>query len=143
MNNTPKIGVNGVVWNEEDLLLFEKRESDGTIGLPGGWVDWGESPEEAIVREYKEETGFDVVVERLIRIYTRRPGDFDTEMSSVHVLYACRIVGGCLEKSEESLDIFWGNAEDMTDWHKDHGMMVRDARIFFKDALLPGEDRKD
>jgi hypothetical protein len=39
---TPKIGVNGVLFNNEGLLLLERRADDLLWGIPSGWVDVGE-----------------------------------------------------------------------------------------------------
>lgn len=49
------------IANEKGELLFQKRSEDEALwGLPGGAVEIGESVEEAVIREVKEETGFDL-----------------------------------------------------------------------------------
>ena len=45
---------------EEQILLVRERE-DGGWTMPGGWADVGESPSAMVVREMKEESGYDVV----------------------------------------------------------------------------------
>ena len=58
--------------------------------LPGGRVERGETPHGAAARETKEETGLDVVVERLLLVDARRGRD-------VSFIYAGHVVGGELE----------------------------------------------
>lgn len=69
------VGVAAVVWHPQldDTLLLLKRAGQGeyasdgfgTWALPGGWLDFGETPTEAAAREVKEETGLDVSVDTL------------------------------------------------------------------------------
>ena len=66
---TPKIDVRAAVIAENKILLVKERGDGWT--LPGGWVDPGESPSEAAVRETKEESGYDVKAARLMAIYDR------------------------------------------------------------------------
>ena len=47
-------------FNENLEVLVELRTNDSKWGLPGGWTDMGESPQTCIIRELKEETGFDI-----------------------------------------------------------------------------------
>jgi ADP-ribose pyrophosphatase YjhB (NUDIX family) len=70
---TPKLDVRGVVFrNDEILLVREKvKKSAGTWTLPGGWVDVGESPGEAVVREVREESGYDTRAVKLLALYDR------------------------------------------------------------------------
>ena len=57
--------------------------------LPGGRVERGETPEAAGVRETREETGFEVAVERLLLVEAYRPKD-------VSFVFGGRVVGGTL-----------------------------------------------
>jgi 8-oxo-dGTP diphosphatase len=61
-NLTPfRIGVALIIWYKDDVLMHLRKGSHGsdTWSFPGGHVDGIESPEEAIIRELKEETGID------------------------------------------------------------------------------------
>lgn len=62
----------GVLWNEKhDAILLEKRgDSKVGYGFPGGFLEYGDSPMQAVVREFKEETNLDVEVVRLLGIAT-------------------------------------------------------------------------
>ena len=70
--------------------------------LPGGGVEHGEDPFDAVVREFAEETGCDAVVERLLGVDSRvipaaerwDPGPIDHQ--NVGIFYQVRITGGQL-----------------------------------------------
>jgi ADP-ribose pyrophosphatase YjhB (NUDIX family) len=70
---TPKLDVRGVVFRDDAILLVREKvkKSAGTWTLPGGWVDVGESPSEAVVREVREESGYDTRVAKLLALYDR------------------------------------------------------------------------
>ena len=130
---TPKVGVQCILFNNAGQLLLEHRHDDNLWGLPGGWVDTGETPEMAIVREMKEEADLEVVVEQLAGFYTRLPGEWDQPHTSVHIAYLCKYISGTILISHESLEIAYYDPAEITNWHKDHGIIAEDAvRLFRK-----------
>ena len=91
---TPKLDVRGVVFRDDTILLV--RESyDGLWNLPGGWVDIGESPSEAVEREVREETGYQTQAVKLLALYDR-----DRHASTPHrwhiwkACFLCELVDG-------------------------------------------------
>ena len=83
-----------VVLNAEGQLLVARRAEEpalGTLDLPGGFVDAGESLEEAVIREFREETGAEVTPERwlfsLPNIYRYSNMDIPTTDS----FFLCRL----------------------------------------------------
>lgn len=59
------------VLSQSGKILLQKRADKGTWGLPGGAIELGESALEALVREFYEETGINVRVEKLLNVYTK------------------------------------------------------------------------
>lgn len=57
------IGVYGLIIRNEKILLIKKANGPykGKFDLPGGSLEFGEKPEETLVREFKEETGLSVL----------------------------------------------------------------------------------
>ncbi len=54
----PGVGVGVIVLRGDELLLVRRRtHGAGTWSTPGGYIDFGESPEECAVRETMEEVG--------------------------------------------------------------------------------------
>lgn len=65
--------VTAIIRDAEGKILLQKRvdpdipEADGKWETPGGKVNPGETPEEAIIRECREETGYTIALTRKIR----------------------------------------------------------------------------
>ena len=61
----PAVAVGGILTDAEGRILLIRRARDpgaGKYGLPGGFVDEGETGEEAVIREIKEEVGLTATV---------------------------------------------------------------------------------
>jgi 8-oxo-dGTP diphosphatase len=66
----PGLTVDVIIRQGEDIVLVRRRNPPHGWALPGGFVDLGETLEEAAVREAKEETGLDVVLLRQFHTYS-------------------------------------------------------------------------
>ena len=77
-------------------------------GLPGGGLEYGEHPEEAVIREVWEETGLRVCVERLLSINTMRP-------DRVGMYYLCTITGGTFYPSDEVSEFAYFSLDNLPD----------------------------
>ncbi len=60
-----------IIQNEFGEVLLVLRNDYAFWNLPWWWLEHGEAPREWVVREVKEETGFDVKVEKLIGVYSK------------------------------------------------------------------------
>lgn len=69
----PLCAVGAIVLEKGELLLVrrDREPAKGEWSLPGGRVEWGESLQEAIAREVREETGIEIEVEGLAGIAER------------------------------------------------------------------------
>ena len=67
-----RVSVSAVVRQrgEPDRILLMRRSDNAHWGLPGGYVEPGESVESAAQREVREETGFEIEVGRLVGVYS-------------------------------------------------------------------------
>ncbi len=99
------VGVRGITINEAGRLLLV-RHSYGSRKwfLPGGGYHGAESPEEAMVREMREETGLEVAVTGLTGVYFYSGG---YKRDHVHI-FTCTPVGGAVRRvGGEISDIGW------------------------------------
>jgi mutator protein MutT len=67
MKKSSHLGAYGLLINEEKIVLIKKANGPytGKLDLPGGIIEYGETPEQALIREIKEEVGIDVIDYRL------------------------------------------------------------------------------
>ncbi len=104
--NSLMVGASAVVTDSDGRILLQRRSDSGNWALPGGVMDIGETLAECAIREVREETGFDVQIERIVGIYSDpghvlayHDGEVRQEFS---ICLACTIVGGALAVSSES-----------------------------------------
>jgi ADP-ribose pyrophosphatase YjhB (NUDIX family) len=98
---TPKVDVRGVVFRDGKLLLVQER-SDGLWALPGGWADVGDSPAGAIVREIREEAGFETRAVKLLALLDRNRHNHPPHVDHIYkVFIRCEILGGSPRTSHE------------------------------------------
>jgi len=109
---TPKIDVRGAVFDANRILLV-REQSDGLWTLPGGWADVGESAAEAVVREIREESGFETQVRKLVALYDRnKHGHPPMLFHAYKAFFLCDLVGGRAATSHETSAVaFFGQEE--------------------------------
>ncbi|MCM3744893.1 NUDIX hydrolase [Sporosarcina luteola] len=91
---TPKVDVRGVVFKNDQILMV-KENIDDKWALPGGFCDIGLSPSENIVKEIKEESGFDVIPVRLIALLDKNKHPHPPEPYHYYKIFIlCEIIGG-------------------------------------------------
>jgi ADP-ribose pyrophosphatase YjhB (NUDIX family) len=100
---TPKVDGRGVVFRAGKILLV-KELRDGGYTLPGGFADVGDTPSEAVVREVREETGFEVRAVKLLALFDRhKHGHVPPRPFHIYkMFFRCEIVGGAAQDSHET-----------------------------------------
>ena len=102
------LGAFAIIFDKQgNVLLCHRRDMDAW-NLPGGGVERGELPTEAVIREVKEETGLEVAIERLLGVY----GKADKPDSLVFS-FLCRVTGGKLVLTDESDDTRYFTIENI------------------------------
>jgi len=80
-------GVIGLAFNDKKEVLLIKRRDIPIWIIPGGGIEDGETPEEAMIREFQEETGFRIKIKRKAAIYRQ------DNKKDIH-LFVCQIIFG-------------------------------------------------
>ena len=132
---TPLLAVDSVIFFEGGVVLIRRLNPpfQGCYALPGGFVEIGESTEEAVVREAREETGLVIDLVGLVGVYSDPNRD-----PRGHVVSICyfskgsgNLVSGSDAKSAEVFPLY-----NLPMLAFDHDKMIGDAlRLYCSDPI--------
>ena len=125
----------GALIFEGDAILLVERAGDplkGYWSLPGGLVETGESIEDAVRREVREETG--LLVELLSRfgLFERimRDAEGRAEYHYVLVDYICKVVGGAPRAGDDVSRLQWVKRPELRNYKLTEGTLEAIERAF-------------
>ena len=123
---TPKLMVDVVIPSERGVVLIRRGTEPfaGQWALPGGFVEVGETVEEAAVRETAEETGLAVEVARLIGVYSEP--ERDPRGHNVSVAFLVRVLSGELAAATDASEVSVLNPSSV-ELAFDHRRIIDDA----------------
>ena len=91
-----RIAVYALIFNPEHEILLALRRDIDWWNLPGGGLELGETVEEGVCREVREETGLEVEVDHLVGVYSK------PQKQEIVLTFLCHVLGGTLTATEES-----------------------------------------
>ncbi|MBN2312505.1 MAG: NUDIX hydrolase [Sedimentisphaerales bacterium] len=137
---TPKVDVRGVVFRENKILLVEEK-IDGGWTLPGGWADPCQSPSECVVREIREESGYETEARRLLAVYDRskHPHKPPIPFHIYKMFFLCEITGGGPKVSHETTAVDFFPEDDIPELSISRVLPDQIARMFesYRNPDLP------
>jgi 8-oxo-dGTP pyrophosphatase MutT (NUDIX family) len=94
-----------VIRDSEGRILLQQQQYDGSWSLPGGAIEPGETPGQAVVREVLEETGLRVRAESVLAVLGGEPCRVrypnQDEVEYVVTVFSCSVLGGALIESND------------------------------------------
>ncbi len=125
-------GAYAVIFDGAGGMLFCHRRDCDFWNLPGGGVEAGEAPWQAVVREVREETGLEVEVERLAGLYS-----WDA-LDEVIYSFVCRVIGGALlTHTDETDDARYFALDNLpANTFLEHAARARDAAFGYAHTVL-------
>ena len=142
--NAPKANsvvpsVVAIVQDDRGRVLMIHKTDNNKWALPGGGHEIGESIADTVVREVKEETGYDVEVETITGTYTNPDHVMAYDDGEVRqqfsIAFRARLVGGDARTSSESDRVEWMSPDQLEDLALHPSMRLRLAHA------LSGIDR--
>jgi ADP-ribose pyrophosphatase YjhB (NUDIX family) len=127
--NSLVVATSAVVVDDHGRILLQRRTDSGNWALPGGGMEMTESLTDSVIREVKEETGFDIEVTGLAGTYTDPRHIIAYSDGEVrrqfNICYTARIVGGELAISDESTEIRFVDPAELDDLQIHHTQRLR------------------
>jgi ADP-ribose pyrophosphatase YjhB (NUDIX family) len=106
-----------VVEDDDGRILMIHKTDNDLWALPGGGHDIGEFIWETVVREVREETGFEVEVTNIVGTYTNpnhvMAYDDGEVRQQFSIAFSAKHVGGALRASDESREVAWVAPADL------------------------------
>ncbi len=101
-------GVCTLIFDEEGkVLLFKHTYRKFEWGIPGGSLEYQEPPEEAVVREFYEESRLRIRVEKLLKVSSAK------DFPHLSIVYLCKIIGGEFQPSHEVSEMKYFAVNDL------------------------------
>lgn len=126
--HAPLLAVDGIVLVDGKLVAIQRRYDPfpGQFAIPGGFVEYGESLEEAVVREVREETGLETRVASLVGVYSRP--DRDPRGHVISAVFALEATGGTLSSGSDAAGVEPLDLEALPELAFDHAEILADFR---------------
>ena len=92
-----RVAVTAMIFDDKGRILLCEHtyRKFHPWGLPGGGLEYGETPQNGVRREVREETGLEVQVEKLLDAVSAETH------RHVNLIYLCKIVGGAFKPNVE------------------------------------------
>ena len=100
----------GLVLDDEGRILLARRArepDEGKWDLPGGFLEEGEDPRDALRRELEEETGLAVERVEFFDVVVDRYGDGEDAQSTLNLYWTCRVVSGEPKPDDDVAELRW------------------------------------
>lgn len=126
MYKSPSVAVDGIIIKNDKIVLIKRGDDPfkDRYALPGGFVDYGETVEDAVIREVKEETGLVVDVYDLLGVYSAK--DRDPRSHVMSVVFIIKIISGKLMAGDDAKEVGWFDLLDLPSLAFDHSNIIND-----------------
>ena len=121
------------------IVLIRRQNPPHGWALPGGFVDFGESVEQAAIREAKEETGLDVQLSTLLYVYSQPSRDPRTHTMSVVFTATAEGLPEGMDDAAEAGVFSLDNLPHPIVF--DHAEIIQDYRVFIETGRRPDPNR--
>lgn len=125
---TPSLAVDGILFQQGKILLIKRKHEPfkNRYALPGGFIEYGETAEKAVIREVWEETHLKTGVSQLIGVYSQPKRD--PRRHTISLAYALHIKSGTLKAGSDANLVKWFEIDKLPKLAFDHEQIIADFR---------------
>jgi len=136
---TAKVDIRALVI-KDDAVLLVKESADNKWSLPGGWADIGYSPKEVLIKECKEETGLEVIPQKLLAIFDKRFHPHPPQAFYVYkMIFHCKAVSTDISKGFDVLDVAYFDINNLPALSTDR-ILESQVKLAFEKAMMPNSE---
>lgn len=125
-----------IIQNKAGEILLQKRSDSNKWGIPGGMLDYGESAEEAAIREVHEETGVDVAIIDMLGVYSKYFHKYENgdTIQMCSIFFRGKMVGGEVKiDQEETVEVKFFDERNLPEiFHPQREQAIQD---FFEKTI--------
>ncbi|MCD6573183.1 MAG: NUDIX hydrolase [Thermoplasmata archaeon] len=127
----PSITVDGVIIKNGKILLVKRKNEPfkGKWALPGGFVEYGETVEKAVLREVKEETGMDAKIKKLVGVYSDPARD--PRGHTISIVFLLEGEGDAIA-GDDAIEAKFFDLNELPPLAFDHEKIIKDAIQTYK-----------
>ena len=119
--SAPAVGA--IVADGEGRVLLGRRAVDPDLGkwdTPGGFLDEGENPEDALRRELREETGLEVEPVRFLGAFVDTYGEGPEVGSVLNLVWEAKVVSGEMAPDDDVSELKWFAPDELPENDSDY-----------------------
>ena len=124
---SPKLTVDGILFTDQSILLIRRKNPPfkDSWALPGGFVEYGETTEDAVKREFFEETGLQVDIIELVGVYS--DPSRDPRGHTISIVYLLKKMSGMPKGGDDACDAKFFEVSNLPPLAFDHDIIIKDV----------------
>jgi len=132
----PALTVDGILFEDDSILLVKRKYKpfQGAWAIPGGFVEYGEKTEDAVLREVFEETNMRTKIHSLIGVYS--DPHRDPRGHTITVVYLIDYKDGDLHAGDDASGVKFFKMNELPALAFDHAVIIKDAFQRFQHGVL-------
>lgn len=109
----PKVSAAVMAFKDSNVLMVKRimEPAKGSWCFPGGFMEIDETPQQAAIRECKEESGLNVEITGLVDVYYYK----DYRGGGVLIMYKGKVIGGRMQAGEDAEEVAFFGPDNLPD----------------------------
>lgn len=133
----PQVAVGAVIFKDDKVLLVKRshQPAKGYWAIPGGKIKPGETMQQALVRELREETDLEIIPGKVVYVFDVIETNPQNEIDYHYVIidFLCQYKSRKIKAGDDALDVKWVSARDLSqlDVNENTRTMLKDKFNFY------------